>query len=67
MSHQMTLTAAPANRWHSMSDKARGVATTVGALWHWFNQGKRKASLASLSDHTLKDIGIHRSQIISTE
>ena len=41
----------------------RALQTACAALWRWQQQRKAAAELHSLSDYSLKDIGIARSRI----
>ncbi len=72
MSHHMTLQAMPANapyamkaaRQHVILDAAIHVmCRRVMSACHWLIQRNRRASLATLPDHTLCDIGVHRASI----
>ena len=41
----------------------RALRTAVAALWSWRQQRRAASELHSMSDHSLRDIGIARSRI----
>ena len=72
MSYQMTMQAMPANAPYAMKAARRHVILdtvvhaachTVMSTCHWLFQRNRRASLATMPDHTLSDIGVHRASI----
>ncbi|MDP6692407.1 MAG: DUF1127 domain-containing protein [Alphaproteobacteria bacterium] len=69
MAFQMTLAAAVTDYSYDLVHEAANcngqniTARPKNSAWHWFAGRNRIFSLAHLPDHTLADIGVHRSNI----
>ncbi len=69
MAFQMTLAAAVEDNSYDLVEEAANYngwntpARPRTSAWRWFTGRNRMISLAHLPDHTLADIGVHRSNI----